>query len=91
MGIYDNLGGMMVTARTKKGVDDQSFVVYVDRAERITRVHRLSCLHVFRNGGVSSGDDPDTWYIGFFAERKAAELHAGRTGYNVDFRHECRE
>ena len=81
----------MVAGRIAGDVDDQSFVVYVDRTERVARVHGLFCRFVFQNGGVSSGDDPDTWYIGFFAERQAAELHAGRTGYNLDTRHECRE
>ena len=75
---------------TEKGVDDQSYIVYVDRMERVSRIHRLECDAVYQNCGVSHGPRPTSWYIGFFDEREAAEWVATRLAadYPVDF-HGC--
>lgn len=70
---------MMVTTN-EKGVDSQSYVVYVDRVDRTARVHRLACRHVYINGGVSRVPNPTTCYIGFFDRREGARSMAARLG-----------
>ena len=76
----------MVAAGRIKGVDDQSYVVYVDEPTREVNVHRLACRFVYMHGGVSHGSPPSSYYLGFFAELEAAEYAARRI--NPEF-HRC--
>ena len=69
----------MVEAGRIKGVDEQSYVVYVDVPHQRANIHRLVCEYVYQHGGVSHGAQPSSWYVGFFAEVEAAEYVAHRT------------
>ena len=76
----------MVAAGKIKGVDDQSYVVYVDEPTREVNVHRLACRFVYMNGGVTRAEPPFSYYIGFFGELEGAEYAARRI--KPDF-HKC--
>ena len=73
--------------RGEKGVDDQSYVVYMDRDQRVSRIHKLECRFVYQNGGVSHGPLPSSWYVGFFDDIEGAEWIARRSmpRYSIDY------
>ena len=76
----------MVAAGRIKGVDDRSYVVHVDEPTSAVNVHRLACRFVYMHGGVTHGEPPYSYYIGFFAELELAEYAARRI--RADF-HRC--